>query len=139
MAFFTQDQLEAIAGALGDTDAGLTGTEIQYLLASSKMTDPGPITKRVRIYNAFVESQNTKKNRTNIVSVSDGAIELSRTRTDRPWRSRLASTRPIRPKASCRDPARPDLGDEPRHPGSALRSNPQASLPRQSPRRGSLP
>ncbi len=29
MAFFTQDQLEAIAGALGDTDAGLTGTEIQ--------------------------------------------------------------------------------------------------------------
>lgn len=52
--------MEAIAGALGDTDASLTGTEIQYLLASSKMTDPGPITNHVRIYNAFVESQNTK-------------------------------------------------------------------------------
>ncbi|MEZ5936203.1 MAG: TIGR02391 family protein [Alphaproteobacteria bacterium] len=67
MAFFTQDQLEAIAGALGDTDIGLTGTEIQHLLASSKMADPGPITKRIRIYNAFVESQNTKQNRTNIL------------------------------------------------------------------------
>jgi hypothetical protein len=28
MALFSQDQLEAIAGALGDTSAGLTGSEI---------------------------------------------------------------------------------------------------------------
>jgi hypothetical protein len=49
MAFFSQDQLEAIAGALGDTTHGLTGPEIQHLLASSKMTDPGSIAKRVRI------------------------------------------------------------------------------------------
>ena len=67
MAVFTQDQVEAIAGALGDTNAGLTGPEIQHLLVSSKMTDPGPMTKRHRIYNAFAESQNTKKNRTNIL------------------------------------------------------------------------
>ena len=67
MAFFTQDQLEAIAGALGDTTQGLTGPEIQHLLSSSKMTDPGPLTKRVRLYNAFVESQNTKQNRTHIL------------------------------------------------------------------------
>jgi uncharacterized protein (TIGR02391 family) len=63
MAFFSQDQLEAIAGALGDTTCGLTGSEIQYLLTSSRMTDPGPLTKRIRIYNAFVESQNSKQNR----------------------------------------------------------------------------
>jgi len=67
MAFFTQDQLEAIAGALGDTAQGLTGPEIQYLLVSSKMTDPGPLTKRIRLYNAFVESQNTTQNRTHVL------------------------------------------------------------------------
>ena len=78
MAVFTQDQLEAIAGALGDTSAGLTGTEIQYLLASSKMTDPGPITKRIRIYNAFAESQNTKKNRTNILEFIRLAMKPAR-------------------------------------------------------------
>ncbi len=78
MAFFTQDQLEAIAGALGDTEAGLTGAEIQYLLSSSKMTDPGPTTKRVRIYNAFVDSQNTKKNRTNILEFIRLAMKPAR-------------------------------------------------------------
>ena len=78
MAVFTQDQLEAIAGALGDTSAGLTGTEIQYLLASSKMTDPGPITKRIRIYNGFAESQNTKKNRTSILAFIRLAMKPAR-------------------------------------------------------------
>ena len=78
MAVFTQDQLEAIAGALGDTSAGLTGTEIQHLLVSSKMTDPGSITKRIRIYNAFAESQNTKKNRTNILEFIRLAMKPAR-------------------------------------------------------------
>lgn len=78
MALFTQDQLEAIAGALGDTEEGLTGTEIQHLLASSRMTDPGPITKRVRIYNAFAESQNTKKNRTNVLEFVRLAMKPAR-------------------------------------------------------------
>lgn len=67
MAYFTQDQLEAIAAALGDTEVGLTGSEIQHLIASSKMVDPGPLTKRVRIYNAFAESQNERKDRTHIL------------------------------------------------------------------------
>lgn len=35
MAFFSQDQLEAIAGALGDTAEGLSGPEIEHLLALS--------------------------------------------------------------------------------------------------------
>src|SRR3546814_17082550 len=67
MAFFTQDQLKAIADALGDTDAGLTGTEIQHLFATCNLNDPGPITKRVRIFNAFAKSQNDKQNRTHIL------------------------------------------------------------------------
>lgn len=67
MVFFTQDQLQAIADALGDTDRGLTGSEIEFLLTSSKMVDPGPLTKRTRIYNAFADSQNSKRNRTHIL------------------------------------------------------------------------
>ena len=78
MAIFTQDRLEAISGALGDTSAGLTGSEIQHLLASSKMTDPGPITRRIRIFNAFVDSQNTKKNRTNILEFIRLAMKPAR-------------------------------------------------------------
>ncbi len=78
MAVFTQDQLEAIADALGDTNAGLKGTEIQHLLVSSKMTDPGPSTKRIRIYNAFADSQNTKKNRTNVLEFIRLAMKPAR-------------------------------------------------------------
>jgi uncharacterized protein (TIGR02391 family) len=78
VAFFSQDQLEAIAGALGNTTDGLTGPEIQHLLASSKMNDPGPITKRIRIYNAFVESQNTKQNRTHVLEFIRLAMKPAR-------------------------------------------------------------
>jgi uncharacterized protein (TIGR02391 family) len=67
MTFFTQDQLEAIAGALGDTDDGLTNPEIAFLIKSAKMVDPGQTTKRHRIYNAFVDSQNSKRNRTHVL------------------------------------------------------------------------
>jgi uncharacterized protein (TIGR02391 family) len=78
MALFSQDQLEAIAGALGDTSAGLTGPEIQHLLASTKMVDPGPSTKRIRIYNAFAESQNTKQNRTHVLEFIRLAMKPAR-------------------------------------------------------------
>lgn len=55
---FTQEQLRAIADALGDTDEGLTGSEIAHLLASAEMTDTDPtLTKRHRLYNAFVNDQ----------------------------------------------------------------------------------
>ncbi|MER8451228.1 TIGR02391 family protein [Mesorhizobium sp. M1428] len=78
MAFLSQDQLEAIAGALGDITQGLTGPEIQHLIPSSKMIDPGPGTKRVRIYNAFVESQNSKQNRTHVLEFIRLAMRPSR-------------------------------------------------------------
>lgn len=82
MPLFTQDQLEAIANALGDTDVGLTGREIQFLLDSSKMKDPGAITKRIRIYNAFVESQNSKENRTHIIQFIRLAMKPARYNRD---------------------------------------------------------
>jgi len=78
MALFPQDQLEAIANALGDTDTGLTGPEIELFLASARMNDPGKITKRIRIYNAFVESQNAKRNRTHVLEFIRLAMKPAR-------------------------------------------------------------
>jgi uncharacterized protein (TIGR02391 family) len=78
MAFFSQDQLEAIAGALGDAERGLRGLEIEHLLASSRLIDPGATTKRVRIYNAFVESQNAKQNRTHVLKFIRLAMKPAR-------------------------------------------------------------
>ena len=54
MSCFTQAQLQAIADALGDTDDGLTGSEIAHLLATCAIPDVDPtMTKRHRLYNAF--------------------------------------------------------------------------------------
>lgn len=78
MALFTQDQLEAIAGALGNTEHGLTGREIELLLRTAKMADPGETTKRIRLYNAFVISQNTKRNRTHILEFVRQAMRPAR-------------------------------------------------------------
>ncbi|GAA0623949.1 TIGR02391 family protein [Brevundimonas kwangchunensis] len=66
-ALFTAGQLEGLAGALGDTNDGLTNPEIGYLFAQCRMIDPGPMTKRLRVYNAFVEVQNRRQDRTNIL------------------------------------------------------------------------
>ncbi|MEP6869130.1 MAG: hypothetical protein ABJA20_11500, partial [Novosphingobium sp.] len=53
--FFSQGELEAIADALGHTDIGLTNPEIELLIRSTKMVDPGMTTKRVRIFRAVFE------------------------------------------------------------------------------------
>jgi uncharacterized protein (TIGR02391 family) len=66
---FSQSQLQAIADALGDTDEGLTGSEIAHLLASCRMEDPDPnLTKRYRLYNALVLSQSTRRDRRGILA-----------------------------------------------------------------------
>lgn len=75
---FSQAELEAIAGALGHTDEGLNGTEIVMLIATCEMVDPGEITKRKRIYNAFAESQNRRKDRTRILGFIRHAMKPAR-------------------------------------------------------------
>ncbi len=66
---FDQTQLQAIADALGDTADGLTGSEIGHLLRTCRMPDPSPdMTKRHRIYNAFVHTQNAKQDRVPILA-----------------------------------------------------------------------
>lgn len=65
---FSQSQLQAIADALGATEGGLTGSEIGHLLRVARMADPDPAsTKRHRLFNALVLSQNTKGHRRNIL------------------------------------------------------------------------
>ncbi|WP_295708907.1 hypothetical protein [uncultured Brevundimonas sp.] len=75
---FAQDQLEAIAGALGDTEKGLTNPEISFLIEAAKMVDPGPMTKRHRIYNAFAESQNSRQDRTHVLAFIRLAMKPAR-------------------------------------------------------------
>ena len=61
MAWFTQPQLQAIAEALGDTNDGLTGSEIGHLLETCRITDAAPtMTKWRRLYNAFANDQNQR-------------------------------------------------------------------------------
>jgi uncharacterized protein (TIGR02391 family) len=56
---FSAQQLEAFCRILGDTEAGLTGTEIGYLLRDSNIPDSSPdMTKWKRLFNAFVGFQN---------------------------------------------------------------------------------
>ena len=68
MTIFTQVQIESIASALGDTDLGLSGSEIGHLLQTIPIPDPDPgITKRHRLHNAFVTDQNKRGKRTGIL------------------------------------------------------------------------
>ena len=59
---FDAQHLEAICKVLADTEDGLTGTQIGYLLQDCRIpeTDPG-LTKWKRLFNAFVAFQNEHK------------------------------------------------------------------------------
>jgi hypothetical protein len=50
---FSTQHLEAICRVLADTDTGLTGSEIGYLLHDSRIVDTDPtLTKWKRLFNA---------------------------------------------------------------------------------------
>jgi hypothetical protein len=66
---FTPSQLQAIADALGHSSEGLTGGEIGRQLAVCGMDDPTPLmTKRYRLFNAFGESYNKRRDRLAILA-----------------------------------------------------------------------
>jgi uncharacterized protein (TIGR02391 family) len=66
---FSQSQIEAIAKALADTSEGLSGSEIGHLLQVCQMADTTPtMTKWKRLHNAFVESQNKRRDRAAILA-----------------------------------------------------------------------
>ncbi|MEK9817517.1 MAG: TIGR02391 family protein [Limnobacter sp.] len=56
---FESAHLEAACRVLADTVNGLTGTEIEHLLAEIEIPDPSPsMTKWKRLFNALAEAQN---------------------------------------------------------------------------------
>lgn len=75
---FSGAQLQAIATALGHTEEGLTNREIEQLIIECKMRDPGPMTKRDRVYNAFVDSQNRRRDRIDILVFIRKAVNPAR-------------------------------------------------------------
>jgi len=67
--FFTEDQVEAIAKALGDTEHGLSNTEIDSLLQQSRIQDEhGPGTKWRRLRMNMWNQQLRDGHRTSILA-----------------------------------------------------------------------
>ena len=61
--------IEGISKTLGETNSGLSGTEIAKFLKEAGIIDSEPdITKWRRLYSAFVHNQNQNKNSNNILS-----------------------------------------------------------------------
>ncbi len=57
---FNPQELEAACRVLADTERGLTGSQIGYLIQDCKIIDVTPtMTKWKRLFNALVEAQNT--------------------------------------------------------------------------------
>ncbi|MGO3930747.1 TIGR02391 family protein [Rhodopseudomonas pseudopalustris] len=76
---FEQAHLQAIADALGDTEIGLTGSEIAHLLSTCRIDDVAPtVTKRHRLYNAFAHIQNAKQDRVPILAFIRHAMKPAR-------------------------------------------------------------
>lgn len=58
----SSQQLERIARIIGDTDEGLTGSQIEHALVQYGLKDVDPMnTKWKRLYNSFAENQNQRK------------------------------------------------------------------------------
>lgn len=71
-------RLQAICYALGDTAAGLTGTEIGALLAECGIDDPGPITKRERLFQALSARQRRDRTSNNVFAFVGAALNPAR-------------------------------------------------------------
>lgn len=69
---FPPEILEGIANIIGDTDNGLTGTEIHRLLLQANITDVSNneqfLAKRKKLFNAFADFQNRYHCANNILS-----------------------------------------------------------------------
>lgn len=70
--------LEAVCRVLGATDGGLTGSEIERLLRSRGLADPGPITKWQRLYQALVAQQERDRCGNNVIAVITDAMAPAR-------------------------------------------------------------
>jgi uncharacterized protein (TIGR02391 family) len=76
---FDSGQLEGICRVLGDTDKGLTGSEIEQLLRVSQIPDPQPsITKWKRLFEALLSSQERERCGNSVLKFIQAACAPSR-------------------------------------------------------------
>jgi len=76
---FSPGILKNVSNILGDTNNGLTGSEIHRFLLQANIADINPeMTKRTRLYNAFVGFQNEKQCSNHILNFISLALEPSR-------------------------------------------------------------
>ena len=81
---FTQSNLEALANVLGETNEGLSGSEIHNFLMVAKIEDVDPKnTKRYRLFNAFAAFQNKHYCANNIINFVKETLASSRYINDR--------------------------------------------------------
>lgn len=74
-----QGVLERVSQILGDTEEGLTGSQIDYFLKQCGLEDVAPnITKWKRIYSAFANEQNNKKCSNSILKFIQTVINPTR-------------------------------------------------------------
>ena len=72
---FSEQQLEAICDVLGDTNTGLTGSEIGRILAQCGIEDLDPsLTKRHRLYNALKQRQQRDHCANNVIAFVRAAM-----------------------------------------------------------------
>lgn len=76
---FKDGELERLCRILGDTNNGLTGTEIAHFLEASKIIDIDPLnTKWRRLFNAFANHQNDKRTGKCVLNFITKSLEPSR-------------------------------------------------------------
>lgn len=76
---FTASQLESISKALGDTDTGLTGSEIGHILSQIGVADVDPtMTKWKRLHNALVARQNADRSGDRVLAFINAALAPAR-------------------------------------------------------------
>lgn len=81
---FTQSNLEALANVLGETNEGLSVSEIHHFLMVAKIDDVDPKnTKRYRLFNAFAAFQNKHHCANNIINFVKETLAPSRYINDR--------------------------------------------------------
>jgi uncharacterized protein (TIGR02391 family) len=66
---FSASVLDRLCAVIGDTATGLTGKEIGRLLVQHGLSDPGPITKKDRLYAALGEQQQRDGCANNVLAV----------------------------------------------------------------------
>lgn len=80
---FNPTNLEQVCDVLGNTNSGLTGSEIDRLLRQLRIADPDPsATKRIRLYGALSSRQSTDRSGNKVAEFIQAAMNPVRYRSN---------------------------------------------------------